>query len=147
MTKKFDPALIIAIPLLGIVGGGYLSLPTTSLTRGKEPWTSMTLLVGLGTMIFLVGHFGLRTTQLPILWSWLAGSIIYLLMASVGGFRQHIEPFFAAHMIAFACLMGLASIEHKKQNKPHRATTTSRSVSMILPDYNPNPVIDARSRW
>lgn len=32
-------------------------------------------------------------------------------------------------------------------NKPHRATTTSRSVAMISPDYNPNPVIDARPRW
>jgi hypothetical protein len=33
------------------------------------------------------------------------------------------------------------------ENKPHRATTTSRSVSMISPDYNPNPEIDARTRW
>jgi hypothetical protein len=32
-------------------------------------------------------------------------------------------------------------------NKPHRATTTSRSVSMISPDFNLNPVIDTRSRW
>jgi hypothetical protein len=35
----------------------------------------------------------------------------------------------------------------KIENKPHRATTTSRSVSMVSPDYHPNPVIDARSRW
>lgn len=146
MTKKFDPVLLIAIPLLGIVGGGYLSLPTTSLTRGKEPWTSMILLIGLGTMIFLVGNFGFRTTLSPILWSWLAGSILYFLMESVVGFRQHIEPFFVAHMIAFACLMGLASVEHKKQHKPHRATTTCRLVSMISPDYNPNPVIDTPLR-
>jgi hypothetical protein len=32
-------------------------------------------------------------------------------------------------------------------HKPHRATITSRSVSMISPDYNPNPVIDTRRRW
>jgi amino acid transporter len=147
MTKKFDPVLLIAIPLLGIVGGGYLSLPTALLTRGKEPWTSMMLAFGLGTMIFLVGHFGFKTTLSPILWSWLAGSIMYLLMASVGGFRQHIEPFFIAHMIAFTCLMGLASVEHEKQEKQHRSTAASRSVSMISPDYNPNPVIDARQRW
>ena len=147
MTKKFDPALLIAIPLLGIVGGGYLSLPTTSLTRGKEPWTSIILLVGLGMMIFLIGHFGFRTTQSPILWAWLAGSIMYFLMASVGGFRQHIEPFFVAHMIAFVCLMGLASIEHKKQNKPRHATTTSRPVSMIFRSSTINPVIDARPIW
>lgn len=129
MTKKFDPALLIAIPLLGIVGGGYLSLPTTSLTRGKEPWTSIILLVGLGTMIFLVGHFGFRTTQSPILWAWLAGSIMYFVMASVGGFRQHIEPFFVAHMIAFVCLMGLATLEHKRQNK----------TSLLTPDLPPVP--------
>lgn len=130
MAKKIDPVLLIAIPLLGIVGGGYLSLPTTSLTRGKEPWTSMTLLVGLGTMIFLVGHFGFRTTLSPILWSWLAGSIMYFLMASVGGFRQHIEPFFVAHMIAFVCLMGLASLEHKKQNKSVVASADNASSSL-----------------
>lgn len=146
MTKKFDPLLLIAIPLLGIVGGGYLSLSTLSLTRGKEPWTSMILVLGLGAMIFLVGHFEFRSTLSPIFWSWVAGSIMYLLMASVGGFRQHIEPFFVAHMVAYACLMGLASIEHKKQNKPHREATNSRSVSMILPDYNPSLVIDARRR-
>lgn len=34
----------------------------------------------------------------------------------------------------------------EEANKPHRATTTSRSVSMIFPDCNPNPVIGARSR-
>jgi hypothetical protein len=33
------------------------------------------------------------------------------------------------------------------ENKPHRATTTSRSVSMISPDYNPNHAIDTRRRW
>ena len=147
MIKKFDPVLLIAIPLLGIVGGGYLSLPATSLTSGKEPWTSMTLLIGLGAMIFLAGHFGFRTTLSPILWSWLAGSILYFLMAAVGGFRQHIEPFFVAHMIAWACLMGLASVEHKKQKRQHRATAASHSISMISSDCSPNPVIDARLPW
>lgn len=72
---------------------------------------------------------------------------MYFLMASVGGFRQHIEPFFVAHLIAFACLMGLASIELKKQNRPHRATTTSRSVSIIFREHNLNLVIDTRPRW
>jgi hypothetical protein len=147
MTMKFDPALLFAIPMFGIVGGGYLSLPTTSITRGKEPWTTITLLVGLGTMIFLVGHFGFRATQPPMLWSWLAGSTMYFLMASVGGFRQHIEPFFVAHMTAFVCLMWLVSLEHKKEETPRHATTTSHTLSMILGKFNPNPVIDARRGW
>jgi hypothetical protein len=33
------------------------------------------------------------------------------------------------------------------QNKPHRATTASRLLLMDSPNYNPNPVIDARRRW
>ena len=35
----------------------------------------------------------------------------------------------------------------KKANKPRHATTTSRTVSMISPNYKPNPVIDVRRRW
>jgi hypothetical protein len=147
MNKKFDPALLIAIPLLGIVGGGYLSLPTTSLTRGKEPWTSMVLVLGLGAVVFLVGHYGFNVRLSLVLWAWLAGSIVYFLMTSVGGFRQHIEPFFAGHMIALVCLFALASIDNKiQQNKSRHATPTSRSVSMISRSYNPNPVIDMHSR-
>jgi hypothetical protein len=38
-------------------------------------------------------------------------------------------------------------MKYKKPNKPRHATTTSRSVSMIFCNYNPNPVIDVRRRW
>ena len=117
MTKKFDPAVIVAIPILGIIGGGYLSLPVTSLTRGKEPWTSIILLLLFGLVLWLVGTYAISTTLETVLWAWTAGAVFYLVMVSVGGFRQHIEPFFVAHMIAFTCLMGLASIDNKKQNK------------------------------
>ncbi len=40
-----------------------------------------------------------------------------------------------------------ASSQGIEEAEPHRATTTSHSVSMISPDYNPNAVIDSRSRW
>jgi len=33
------------------------------------------------------------------------------------------------------------------QNKPRHATTTSRPVSMISPNYNTNPMIGVRRRW
>lgn len=118
MTKKFDPAIIVAIPILGIIGGGYLSLPVTSLTRGKEPWTSISLLLLFGLVLWLVGTYAMSTTFETILWAWAVGLGFYLVMVSVGGFRQHIEPFFVAHMMAFLCLMGLAAISNKKeQNK------------------------------
>jgi hypothetical protein len=32
-------------------------------------------------------------------------------------------------------------------HKPRHATTTSRPVSMILRNFNTNPVIDVRRRW
>jgi len=34
-----------------------------------------------------------------------------------------------------------------KRTRRAMTTPTSRSVSMIFRDYNPNPVIDARPRW
>ncbi|MES2982827.1 MAG: hypothetical protein V4727_10985 [Verrucomicrobiota bacterium] len=42
---------------------------------------------------------------------------------------------------------GTSYVQTSATNKPHRAITTSRSLSMIYPDYNLNPVTDARSRW
>ncbi|MDF1816941.1 MAG: hypothetical protein P1V20_32370 [Verrucomicrobiales bacterium] len=118
MTKKFDPAIIVAIPLLVIIGGGYLSIPITSLTRSKEPWTSMLLLPLLGVIIWLVGKYAMSTSLESILWAWLGGAFFYLFMAMAGGFRQHIEPFFVAHVVAFLCLFTLANLGNKKeQNK------------------------------
>ena len=133
MSKKFDPAIIVAIPLLGIIGGGYLSLPVTSLTRGKEPWTSISLLLLFGLVLWLVGTYAMSTTFRTILWAWTAGSVFYLVMVSVGGFRQHIEPFFVAHMMAFLCLLGLAAIGNKKeQNKASISTPDPLRVESIM---------------
>jgi hypothetical protein len=54
----------------------------------------------------------------------------------------------SAWILAFLATRWTTSTLSKRQeNKPHRATTTSRSVSMISHDYNPHPAIDARSRW
>ncbi|MDF1756268.1 MAG: hypothetical protein P1U89_26000 [Verrucomicrobiales bacterium] len=117
-TKKFDPAIIIVIPLLGTIGGGYLSLPVTSLTRRKEPWTSTLLLLLLGVIIWLIGKHTMATSLDSIIWAWLSGIVFYLVMAMAGGFRQHIEPFFVAHVIAFLSLFTLANLKDKKeQNK------------------------------
>ena len=41
----------------------------------------------------------------------------------------------------------MAHLRSNKANKPRHATTTSRPVSMISPDYKPNTVIDVRRRW
>ena len=35
----------------------------------------------------------------------------------------------------------------QEAEKPHHPTANNRSVSMFSGNYNPNPVIDARSRW
>mgnify|MGYP007092108871 CR=1 FL=1 len=54
----------------------------------------------------------------------------------------------SAWVLAFlATRWTISTLSKRQENKPHRATTTSRSVSMISPDYKPNLVIDARSRW
>lgn len=133
MTRKFDPALIIAIPLLGILGGGYLSLPITSISRGKEPWTSIVLLLCLVAPIWLVGRFAIMSSPTTILWSWAAGLAFYLIMASAGGFRQHIEPFFVAHMMAFLCMFGLTAIKNKNEQNKALVPTAGAAMSAMFP--------------
>lgn len=54
--NKFDPALILAIPLLGIIGGGYFSLPILQMTRGREPYTSLILGVGIAVIAWITSH-------------------------------------------------------------------------------------------
>lgn len=150
MVKKFDPAIFVAIPLLGIIGGGYLSLPVTSLTRGKEPWTSFLLLLVFALVLWLVGTFGISTTLKNILWSWAAGSAFYLVMLSVGGFRQHIEPFFVAHLMAFVCLMGHAAISNKReQNKASISTPAPPRVqsAMITQPSTHSPILALGQVW
>ncbi|QTN32515.1 hypothetical protein HZ994_09295 [Akkermansiaceae bacterium] len=114
MEKKFDPALILIIPLLGIIGGGYLSLPITSISKGREPWTSLALVAGLALAIALVGGLLMGSSHSSILIAAAIGILVYTVMASVGGFRQHIEPFFAAHMLAFMALLILTPMQNKE---------------------------------
>ena len=53
----------------------------------------------------------------------------------------------SAWMIAlFATRWTCTKLRKPMENKPHRATTSSRSVSTISPDHKPNPMIDARPR-
>jgi hypothetical protein len=99
-VKKFDPALILAIPLLGVIGGGYFSLPVLQLTRGREPYTSLILGVGIAAIVWSIAH---HILSVSIGYSALMSVLplaVYLISTSVGGFRQHIEPFFMAHMMA-----------------------------------------------
>jgi|GEM_PF-1638469 len=143
MGKKLDPAIIVAIPIVAVIGGGYLSLPVTSLTRGKEPWTSISLLILFALVLWLVGTYAVSAPLKTILWVWAGGSAFYLIMVAVGGFRQHVEPFFIAHMMAFLCLMGLTAISNKKQNEaslqhlPHREFNRSSL-------FHPHPRVESR---
>ena len=113
--KKFDPALIAIVPLLGIVGGGYLSLPVTSLLKCRQPWTSIGLVLGLVGVLSFCGICILGASLMTVAIAAIAGVTAYLVMASFSGFRQHIEPFFAAHMLGFMALLVVSSIQNKSQ--------------------------------
>jgi hypothetical protein len=55
--------------------------------------------------------------------------------------------FFICSGISTRNLNPIYNVPMLGKHKPQRATTTSRSIYMISPDYNLDPVIDTRSRW
>ena len=130
-ARRIDPALILIIPLLRLLGGRVYSLPITTLTKRREPWTSCCLLIGLGITIFLLGHLALGVSVRSMILAWIGSSIAYFLFQIPHRFRQHIESFFVAHMIALTLISALAGYDSKikKQHKSEPQTGISSKIS------------------
>lgn len=104
---NFNPPALILIPILCILGGGYISVPVTSLTGGKEPFTTGLTLLLFAAILWLAGIHALSASPVAIFLAWAAGSTSYLILGYKSGFRHHIESFFVAHMLT---LVGLAAL-------------------------------------
>jgi len=114
------------MPLMFGPFGGYLSVPVSSLLRGREPWTSLVLLSGLFAVLWLMGGFIINTSPLVIFGVWAIGAIIYLISASVGGFRNPIESFSVAHIMALIAFGGMLLVESKKNRMgPQKAPAST----------------------
>jgi hypothetical protein len=100
----------VAVPVLGLLMGGIYSWPAMRLCRGREPWLSMCLSVGLAITILGLGHL----TDTPMLHSaggW-AFSVLLLLAArrQYGTLDGNLERFGLVHAAALLITFALAAL-------------------------------------
>jgi hypothetical protein len=57
LPKVFREALVIivGVPVVGILMGGAYSLPAMTITKGRDPWLTMLLAVGLSITVLGIG--------------------------------------------------------------------------------------------
>jgi len=96
----------IAVPVVGLLMGGIYSVPAMRVCKGREPWLSALLSVGLAITVFGLGFL----TDTPILFSvgaW-GFSLVLLLVARRlhGTLDGNLERFGLVHaaalLVAFA---------------------------------------------
>lgn len=98
-SKVFETVALvgIAVPVVGLLMGGIYSMPAMRLCKGREPWLSVLLSLGLAITVFGLGYLG----ETPILFS--AGawgfSVILLLVARrlYGTLDGNLERFGMVH--------------------------------------------------
>ncbi len=99
MSKRLHEALLIAVaaPLLGVLMGGVYAWPAIGVTRGRDPWLTLLLAVGLATTVFGVGAIaGQPAGRLGVvLASAMAGLVA--MRALFGSFDRNLERFGVVH--------------------------------------------------
>lgn len=100
----------IAIPVVGLLMGGIYSLPAMRVCRGREPWLSGVLSIGLALTVFGFGYL----TETPILFSTGAWglSVVLLLVARrlYGSLDGKLERFGLVHATALLATFALAAL-------------------------------------
>ncbi|MDH4324808.1 MAG: hypothetical protein OEW90_11775 [Betaproteobacteria bacterium] len=109
-NKVFEnvAALGIGVPVVGLLMGGIYSMPAMHVCKGREPWLSVSLSIGLAITVFGLGYL----TDTPILFSvgaW-GFSVILLLVARrlYGTLDGNLERFGLVHAAALLIAFVLA---------------------------------------
>lgn len=109
---------VIAVPVLAVMLGGLYSLPAIKLTRGREPWLSILLGLGLAITIAALGlPAGLSWPVLAILWV----VCLLLMMAArwfYGSLGESLESFGIVHMVALMAVFAAGSWKHHASTPP-----------------------------
>jgi hypothetical protein len=100
----------IAIPVVGLLMGGIYSMPAMRVWKGREPWLSATLSIGLAVTVFGLGYLA----DTPILYSigaW-GFSVILLFVARRlhGTLDGNLERFGLVHASALLIAFALAAL-------------------------------------
>lgn len=111
VAKVFESFAVygISIPVVGLLMGGIYSLPAMRVCKGREPWLSVSLSLGLAVTVFGLGYLA----DTPMLFS--AGawsfSILLLLVARRlhGSLDGNLERFGLVHATALLITFVLAA--------------------------------------
>lgn len=100
----------IGVPVVGLLMGGIYSMPAMRVCKGREPWLSVSLSIGLAITVFGLGYLA----DTPILFSIEAWglSVILLLVARRlhGTLDGNLERFGLVHATALVIAFALAAL-------------------------------------
>src|SRR5262245_20178674 len=87
---------LVAVPIVGLLFGGIYSIPADNVTRGREPWFTILLGVGLATSVLVLGLLdGLAWTRMLIVAS--VAWMVLLLRRALG--KLNMESFAQVHIL------------------------------------------------
>ena len=111
-AKVFETVAVFAIglPVVGLLMGAIYLVPANALSKGREPWLTALLSLGLAMTVFGLGY--VRKT--PILLSAAAWgfSVVLLLVARrlYGNLNDNLERFGLVHAVALMIAFVLAAL-------------------------------------
>ena len=92
--------ILFAVPVLGLLMGGVYSMPAIHFTRGREPWLSILLSVGLAVTVFGVGFvLDVPLVYLAVIWVFTIG-LLLAARALLGSLDHNLERFGMVHGLA-----------------------------------------------
>jgi purine-cytosine permease-like protein len=96
--------IVVGVPVVGVLMGGIYWLPATRITKGREPWLSLLLVVGLAATVIGIGRsIGEPLSHLAIV---LAIALFLLLLArGLFGSFDRLERFGILHVATLVSLM------------------------------------------
>jgi hypothetical protein len=110
--KVFEAVAVfgVGVPVVGLLMGAIYSVPAMSLCKGREPWLSTLLSLGLAMTIFGLGYLGETPIHLSAgAWGF---SVMLLLVARrlYGNLEDNLERFGLVHAVALMMALVLASL-------------------------------------
>jgi hypothetical protein len=100
----------VAVPIVGLLMGGVYSIPAMRVCKGREPWLSVSLSIGLAITVFGLGYLA----DTPILFSigaWGFSVILLLVIRHLyGTLDGNLERFGLVHAAALLIAVVLAAL-------------------------------------
>lgn len=135
--KQIENAVLVifALPMLGIILGGIYSIPAMQVTREKDPWLTLLLILGLGCTVLGMGFL----TGTPFVWSatlWIVGIALLLVSRRLHGSLGHnLERFGVVHYPILFISVLLGPLADRLQSRTQReAVPNGASAAPLTPE-------------